>query len=439
MDFEGKVLDTSIVTTHSWRPNCLPSRKRSSSSAVALDLRFKGALRRSDVNSKIFSKSSVDFPFLYLLEKQCRFFRVLTIVSYEVTSHTLMKKDSLAFRFIYRMYNSNCFGPWYTRRQLNRVHEKRPNGHSSSATFTYGDITIKAVPQNSDNYSYVVVCDSTNDCVVIDVGDARPILQCLYDEKRTPHAVLVTHKHWYPFNVFVIRDHCYGNKELKKRFKNLDIYGGEIDRPSDVNMYIRNETLIHIGRLHFKAFHVPGHTAGHMIYALQLNDELKCLFTGDFLFIAGIGKIFEGSTSQMISSLLMLNHFSPDTIIFPGHEYAKLNLSFALSLEKDNEVLKAMSKTVQEKRNTRSPIVGITLGDEYKINPYLRTCSLKFRKALVAAGYNVPAEGKVVGGRDVDEVKDSSMEAQVAVFDALEKAKNNFIEELMKQMEQKSH
>lgn len=53
--------------------------------------------------------------------------------------------------------------------------------------------------------------------------------------------------------------------------------------------YVRNEALIQIGKLHFKAFHVPGHTAGHIIYALQLNDELKCLFTGDFLFIAGIG------------------------------------------------------------------------------------------------------------------------------------------------------
>ncbi|EFO26962.2 hydroxyacylglutathione hydrolase cytoplasmic [Loa loa] len=318
---------------------------------------------------------------------------------YEVVLHILMriKKDSLAFRFIYRIYNTNCFGAWYTKRQLNRVHEKHPNGHSSAATFTYGDITVTAVPQNSDNYSYMIMCGSTNDCVVIDVGDAQPILQCLSDENKIPQAVLVTHKHWY----------------------------------------VRNEALIQIGKLHFKALHVPGHTAGHMIYALQLNDELKCLFTGDFLFIAGIGKIFEGSTSQMINSLLMLNDFPPDTIIFPGHEYAKLNLSFALSLEKDNEMLKAMSKAVLEKRIARLPIVGVTLGDEYKINPYLRTCSLKFRKALVVAGYNVPTEAKVVSDQDVDEVKDSSMEARIAVFDALEKAKNDFTDELVKQIERK--
>ncbi|VIO91861.1 Uncharacterized protein BM_BM10792 [Brugia malayi] len=316
-----------------------------------------------------------------------------------------IRKDSLAFRFIYRIYNTNCFGAWYTKRQLNKVHERRPDGHSSVTTFTYGDITVTAVPQNSDNYSYMVICGSTNDCVVIDVGDAQPILQCLSDKNKIPQAVLVTHKHW---------DHCYGNKQLKKRYKELNIYGGEIDRPADVNKYVRNEALIQVGRLHFKALHVPGHTAGHMIYALQLNDELKCLFTGDFLFIAGI-----------------------DTIIFPGHEYAKLNLSFALSLEKDNEVLEAVSKAVHEKRTTRSPIVGVTLGDEYKINPYLRTCSLKFRKALVAAGYNVPAEAKEFADRDIDEAKDNSMEAQIAVFDALEKAKNDFIDELVKQIERK--
>ncbi|EJW75723.1 hypothetical protein WUBG_13371 [Wuchereria bancrofti] len=61
----------------------------------------------------------------------------------------------------------------------------------------------------------MVICGSTNDCVVIDVGDAQPILQCLSDENKIPQAVLVTHKHW---------DHCYGNKQLKKRYKELNIY-----------------------------------------------------------------------------------------------------------------------------------------------------------------------------------------------------------------------
>lgn len=119
------------------------------------------------------------------------------------------------------------------------------------------DIAVTAVPQNNDNYSYVVICGSTNDCVVIDVGDAQPILQCLKDKHKIPHAVLVTHKHWFGlfliwlnlreilgvckyvnkvFHSFAYRDHCYGNRELKKRYKELNIYGGEIDRPADVNM-----------------------------------------------------------------------------------------------------------------------------------------------------------------------------------------------------------
>lgn len=65
--------------------------------------------------------------------------------------------------------------------------------------------------------------------------------------------------------------------------------------------------------------------------------------------------------------------------------------------------------------------------------------SLKFRKALVAAGYNVPAEGKVEAVDCDDEVLDKSMEAQIAVFDALKKAKNDFTEELIRQMEQRGH
>lgn len=67
----------------------------------------------------------------------------------------------------------------------------------------------------------------------------------------------------------------------------------------------------------------------------------------------------------------------------------------------------------------------------------MRICSLKFRKILVAAGYDVPAEAKVFADQDVDEVKDGSVEAQIAVFDALEKARNDFTKELVKQMERK--
>ncbi|VDK61113.1 unnamed protein product [Gongylonema pulchrum] len=160
--------------------------------------------------------------------------------------------------------------------------------------------------------------------------------------------------------------------------------------------FVSDGTLVQVGRLQFKALHVPGHTAGHIIYALQLTDDLKCLFTGDFLFVAGIGmhciiffqhiiisfliendhllcftplhlkcicslgKIFEGSASQMINSLAVLNDFPSHTLVFPGHEYAKLNLGFALSLEDDNDDLKAMIKTACEKRTLRTPIVRLT-------------------------------------------------------------------------------
>lgn len=72
-----------------------------------------------------------------------------------------------------------------------------------------------------------------------------------------------------------------------------------------------------------------------------------------------LGKILEGSASQMITSLSVLNDFPTHTLIFPGHEYAELNLSFAVSLEKDNEVLEAMSKTACEKRTIRLPFVSL--------------------------------------------------------------------------------
>lgn len=38
------------------------------------------------------------------------------------------------------------------------------------------------------------------------------------------------------FHSFCCKDHCYGNKELKKWYRGLNIHGGEIDRPADLNM-----------------------------------------------------------------------------------------------------------------------------------------------------------------------------------------------------------
>lgn len=53
--------------------------------------------------------------------------------------------------------------------------------------------------------------------------------------------------------------------------------------------FVKNGEVIEAGRLRFTAILVPGHTRGHIIYRLHIESGPDCLFTGDFLFVAGIG------------------------------------------------------------------------------------------------------------------------------------------------------
>ena len=76
---------------------------------------------------------------------------------------------------------------------------------------------------------------------------------------------------------------------------------------------------------------IPGHTLDHLAY---YNNAI--LFSGDTLFSAGCGKVFEGTYEQMYNSLSKLSQLTDETKIYCGHEYTLNNLQFAKKVEPDN-------------------------------------------------------------------------------------------------------
>lgn len=128
---------------------------------------------------------------------------------------------------------------------------------------------------------------------------------------------------------------------------------------------------------------MPGHTTTHV--AFYLPDE-GWLFSGDTLFGAGCGRIFEGTPEQMLHSLQKLSKLPDDTKIYCGHEYTQKNLTFALSIEPDNtEVNKRLEKVraLREKNLTTLPS---TLEEEKLTNPFLRGDSPDLKRALHMEG-----------------------------------------------------
>jgi len=115
---------------------------------------------------------------------------------------------------------------------------------------------------------------------------------------------------------------------------------------------------------------IPGHTAGHIAYHTTGSPPL--LFCGDTLFAAGCGRLFEGTPSQMWTSLLKLAALAPDTRVYCGHEYTLSNLRFAQAVEPGNADVHARIAREQAKRDRDEPTLPSTIGEEHATNPFLR-------------------------------------------------------------------
>ena len=81
-----------------------------------------------------------------------------------------------------------------------------------------------------------------------------------------------------------------------------------------------------------RALHIPGHTLGAVAYVAG-----DAVFTGDTLFLAGCGRLFEGTPAMMFHSLCeVLGPLGENMRVFCGHEYTVSNLAFAASVEPGN-------------------------------------------------------------------------------------------------------
>ena len=71
---------------------------------------------------------------------------------------------------------------------------------------------------------------------------------------------------------------------------------------------------IQVGRQQAHVLFVPSHTTGHVAYVF---DDAKDVFTGDMLFAAGCGRLFEGDARMMFDALCVkLAALPDDTLVF---------------------------------------------------------------------------------------------------------------------------
>ena len=129
------------------------------------------------------------------------------------------------------------------------------------------------------------------------------------------------------------------------------------------------DTEIQLGSLTCSVQQTPCHTTGSVCYHFP---QLNSVFTGDTIFYGGVGRFFEGTPDQMVSSVKKIQALPGETQIFPGHEYTVSNLKFSAYFEPENEKTKLLLAECSEKRSNDKFTVPSTVDTENSINPFFR-------------------------------------------------------------------
>jgi len=225
---------------------------------------------------------------------------------------------------------------------------------------------IEIIKCLQDNYSYLIIDDTSQSACVIDPSEAKPIINYIENTNLDLRYILNTHHHY---------DHVGGNIELKKKYNSTIIgFKGDSDRIPGIDFFVENNEFWKKDNFEAKIYHIPGHTTGHIAY--HFFKEKK-IFTGDTLFSLGCGKIFEGTYKQMYNSLNRIKQLPKDTEIYCGHEYTLQNSNFCIANDSNNFKLKDKIIKIKEKLDKDLPTMPTTLNDEIECNIFLKAKNLE--------------------------------------------------------------
>ncbi len=263
-------------------------------------------------------------------------------------------------------------------------------------------LTISAISAFNDNYVWCLTDSRSRKALVVDPGQAEPVLDYLSHNDLTLDTILITHHH---------ADHVGGVAVLRKAFPECQVTGPANSPFRDSDRKVRSGDEVIWQDISFRVIEVPGHTLDHVAYYTETEiDGQPVLFCGDTLFVSGCGRVFEGTPEQMRESLRRLRDLPDNTAVYCAHEYTLANLRFARSVLPDDQALADFEILCLNRRNAGQPTVPSTIGQEKQLNPFLRWDDPAVIQATCGPGS---------GNRSTENQAD-------AVFTALRQAKDRF-------------
>ena len=225
-------------------------------------------------------------------------------------------------------------------------------------------LVVEALPVLSDNY--VMLLSRGRQAVVVDPAVAEPVAAVLEQRQLELVAVLQTHHH---------HDHIGGTPELLQRWPACRVIAARSDL---ARIPFQTEGVGDGDRFNLldepvTVLAVPGHTRDHLAFHLPLSGHLFC---GDTLFVAGCGRLFEGTPLQMWQSLQRLAQLPETTRLWCAHEYSAANLRWASALVMAQDpaaaAIAARLETVLQLRERGLPSIPSSVALERATNLFVR-------------------------------------------------------------------
>jgi hydroxyacylglutathione hydrolase len=188
--------------------------------------------------------------------------------------------------------------------------------------------TVGPIQENA----YIVAADGAHQAVMVDPGDESERLLAAVDALGAEiEAILVTHCHF---------DHIGAVAEVA-RATGAPVYCPEIERGvlADINSWVppgfgpfesyeadhavKGGERLSIAGLDIEVVFTPGHSPGHVTYAIAASGEKeRALLSGDVLFQGSVGRVdLPGGDWPTLERSIggLLRAFPAETMVYPGH------------------------------------------------------------------------------------------------------------------------
>ncbi len=211
-------------------------------------------------------------------------------------------------------------------------------------------ITLKKMIFNPVQVNTFILHDETKKCIIIDAGcfseyEQQTLTDYLVQNNLELEKILITHAHFDHIlgNKFLASKYkvpLWGHKDDEKLIKNLVPYaasfGFKVPESVLIDNYLNEGDEIFFGNSLLKVLHVPGHSAGSLVFYCA---EASFAIVGDVLFKGSIGRtdLVDGNLDLLLSGIVKKLYTLPDdTDIYPGHGpatdigYEKIHNPFTL-------------------------------------------------------------------------------------------------------------